>query len=163
MIWNGIVPQLQQIGLLAKGGQREDEPRLTLVFGRNGWSPRLFRDLRVFAIAVVTWIKGPQQQRWVESAFRKAAIPVRASLGPATLEGRLAERKLVGKPARHKRRSALVTTHPSLAVEQAAGLVRSCWTQQNYFKYQRAEFGLDTLPEHALVDVDDEAWVDKPA
>ena len=40
-IWNGIVPQLQQMGLLAEGGMREDEPRLTLVFKRDGWSPRL--------------------------------------------------------------------------------------------------------------------------
>ena len=31
------------------------------------------------------------------------------------------------------------------------------------FKYLRAEFGLDTLPEHVLVDVDDEAWVVNPA
>ena len=196
-IWNGIVPQLQQMGLLAEGGQRQQEPRLTLVFDRNGWSPRLFRELRAIGIAVVTWIKGPQKQRWPDSAFRKAAIPVRAPLGPATLQGQLAERKLelgqgcqareirfwigrrlrgtgksgqprqprqlAGKPARHQRQPALVTTHPSLAAEQAAGLLRSRWTQENYFKYQRAEFGLDTLPEHALVDVDDEAWVVNPA
>ena len=31
------------------------------------------------------------------------------------------------------------------------------------FKYQRAEFGLDTLPEHALVEVDEDAWVVNPA
>ena len=122
---------------------------------------------------------------------------MRAPLGPATLEGQLAERKLslgqgcqareirfwidrrlrgtgkggqprkplqlVGKPAHHQRQPALVTTHPYLSAEQAAGLLRSRWTQENYFKYQRAEFGLDTLPEHALVAVDDEAWVVNPA
>ena len=27
----------------------------------------------------------------------------------------------------------------------------------------RAEFGLDSLPEHALVDVDEQAWVLNPA
>ena len=99
-IWNGIVPQLQQMGLLAEGGRREQEPRLTMVFDRNGWSPRLFRELRAIGIAVVTWIKGPQKQRWPDSAFRKAAIP-----------------------ARHQRQPALVTTHPSLAAEQVAGLL----------------------------------------
>ena len=89
-----IVPQLRQMGLVAEGGEREREPRLTLVFDRDGWSPRLFRELRAIGIAVVTWIKGPQRQRWPDSAFRKAAIPGRAPLGPATLEGQLAERKL---------------------------------------------------------------------
>ena len=56
-----------------------------------------------------------------------------------------------------------MTTHPSLAAEQVAGLLRSRWTQENYFKYMRAEFGLDSLPEHALVDMEDDAWVVNPA
>ena len=47
--------------------------------------------------------------------------------------------------------------------EQEAALLRSRWTQENYFKYQRAEFGLDSLPEHALIGVDDDAWVVNPA
>ena len=32
-----------------------------------------------------------------------------------------------------------------------------------FFKSMRAEFALDTLPEHALVDVDEDAWVVNPA
>ena len=42
-------------------------------------------------------------------------------------------------------------------------LLRSRWTQENFFKYLRAEFGLDTLPEHALVEVEADAWVVNPA
>ena len=87
-IWNGMVPQLRQLGLLAGAGA----PRLTLVFDREGWSPRLFRELRALGIAVVTWIKGPQAQRWPDSDFREAVIPVRAPGGSARLEGQLAER-----------------------------------------------------------------------
>ena len=74
-IWNGIVPQLRQLGLLAGAGA----PRLTLVFDREGWSPRLFRELRALGIAVVTWIKGSQAQRWPDSDFREAVIPVRGT------------------------------------------------------------------------------------
>ena len=196
-IWNGIVPQLRKMGLVGEGGETEQEPHLTLVFDREGWSPRLFRELRAQGIAVVTWIKGPQAERWPDSEFREAAIPLRAPLGPATLEGQLAERELqlgadcqareirfwidrrlrgtgkggqprkpcelAGQPGPGQRQPALLTTHPSLAAEQAAGLLRSRWTQENYFKYQRTEFGLDTLPEHALVGVDDDAWVVNPA
>ena len=197
-IWNGIVPQLQQMGLVAQGGEtQQQEPRLTLVFDREGWSPRLFRELRAIGIAVVTWIKGAQPERWPDSEFREASIPVRAPCGPALLEGQLAERKLdlgagckareirfwidrrlrgtgkggqprkplelAGKPGPGQRQPALLTTHPSLAAAPAAGLLRSRWTQENYFKYQRAEFGLDTLPEHALVEVDEHAWVVNPA
>ncbi len=170
-IWNGMVPQLRQLGLLAGAGPTAT-PRLTLVFDREGWSPQLFRELRALGIAVVTWIKGPQAQRWPDSAFREAVIPVRTPGGSSRLEGQLAERPYdlgAGCQAREirfwgdRRQPALLTTHPELAAEQAAGLLRSRWTQENFFKYLRAEFGLDTLPEHALVEVEADAWVVNPA
>ncbi len=202
-IWNGIVPQLRQLGLLAGAGATA-APRLTLVFDREGWSPRLFRELRALGIAVVTWIKGSQAQRWPDSDFREAVIPVRAPGGSARLEGQLAERpyalgagcqareirfwidrrvrgtgqrlaerpyalgagcqareirfwidrrvrgtgqrgqprkplELAGRPGPDQRQPALLTTHPDLTAEQAAGLLRSRWTQENFFKYLRAE------------------------
>ncbi len=157
----------------------------------------MFRELRALGIAVVSWRKGTPIERWPESEFRAAAIPLRTPLGAATLEGQLAEREVdlgahcrvreirfwierrlrgTGKsgqdrqprewadqPRESQRQPALVTTHPSLAAEQVAGLLRSRWTQENFFKYMRAEFGLDSLPEHALVDVDEQAWVLNPA
>ena len=196
-IWTGIVPQLRRLGLLAEGPEAAgSEPRLTLVFDREGWSPQLFRELRAVGIAVVTWRKGVQAERWPESEFRAVDIPLRTPLGAATLQGRLAERaadlgagcagreirfwgerrlrgtgkggeprqprELAGQPSATQRQAALVTTHPGLAAEQAAGLLRSRWTQENFFKYMRAEFGLDSLPEHGLVAVDAEAWVINP-
>ena len=196
-IWAGIVPQLRQLGLLPEQAGADSEPSLTLVFDREGWSPQLFRELRKVGIAVVSWRKGAQAQRWPQSEFGAAAIPLRTPLGEAVAEGQLAERavelgagcqareirfwierrlrgtgkggqarqprQLAGAPSDTQRQPALVTTHPSLAAEQVAGLLRSRWTQENYFKYMRAEFGLDSLPEHALVDMEDDAWVVNPA
>ena len=43
--------------------------------------------------------------------------------------------ELAGKPGPGPRQPALVTTHPSLTAEQAAGLLRSRWTQENFFNY----------------------------
>ena len=196
-IWQGIVPQLRQLGLLPEGAGAAAEPSLTLVFDREGWSPALFRELRKVGIAVVSWRKGKQAERWPESEFAEVAIPLRTPLGEATLEGRLAERKvnlgarcpvreirfwgerrlrgtgkggqprqpreLAGRPAATQRQPALVTTHPSLAAAQVAGLLRSRWNQENFFKYMRSEFGLDSLPEHALVEVEPDTWVVNPA
>ena len=191
-IWNGIMPQLRQLGLLAaEGAAQEEEPRPTLVFDRQGWSPRRFRELRARGIAVVTEIEGSQAERWPDSEFREAAIPVRGTLGPATLEGCVAEYKLplgkawkareirfgvdrrvrstgkggqpskplglAGKPAQRQRLLSILTTYPGLFAEEVAGLLRSRWTQENFFKHLRAEFGLDTLPEHLVVEVDADA------
>lgn len=196
-IWTGIVPQLRQLGLLPEQAGADGEPSLTLVFDREGWSPELFGELRKLGIAVVSWRKGAQAERWPESEFRAASIPLRTPLGEALAEGQLAERavnlgagceareirfwierrlrgtgqggqarqprQLAGAPSDTQRQPALVTTHPSLAAAQVAGLLRSRWTQENYFKYMRAEFGLDSLSEHALVAVEDDTWVVNPA
>ncbi len=43
-----------------------------------------------------------------------------------------------------------------------AGLLRSRWTQENFFKYMRSEFGLDTLAEHALAEVAPDTRVTNP-
>ena len=203
-IWQRIVPQLQQLGLLPAAPDPEAEPVLTPVFDREGWSPQLFHELRAQGVAVVTWIKGPQEERWPASEFAAATIPVRAPGGPGALEGRVARRKLElefgpatartvleareirfradrrlrgqgqhgqphkplelsGQPGKGQRQPAVLTTHPRLPAEQVAGLLRSRWTQENYFKCMRAEFGLDSLPEHALEEVEPDAWGVNPA
>ena len=170
-------PWLRELGLLpAQGAEAAgEEPRLTLVFDREGWSPRLFRELQAKGIAVVTWIKGPQAERWPDSAERELQLgqTCKAREIRFWIDRRLRGTgkggqprqplELAGKPGPGQRQPALVTMHPSLTAEQAAGLLRSRWTQENFFKYLRAEFALDTLPEHALVEVDADAWVVNPA
>ena len=167
-----------------------------------GGVPLLFQQLQAKGIAVLTWIKGPQEERWPAGEFAAATIPVRSPGGPGVLEGQVAERKLelefgrsktvleareirfqgdrrlrgqgrngqprkplelAGKPRAGQRQPSILTTHPSLPAEQVAGLLRSRWSQENFFKYMREEFGLDTLPGHALEEVDEDAWVVNPA
>ena len=72
-------------GLLPAGPdppEGEPPPRLTLVFDRDGWSPEWFRQLRRQGVAVVTWIKDKQGQRWPEADFKAAAITAQAPSGP---------------------------------------------------------------------------------
>ena len=47
-------------------------------------------------------------------------------------------------------------------MEQVAGLLRARWTQENFFKYMRAEFGLDTLADRTLAEVDSDEQVVNP-
>ena len=46
-----------------------------------GGVPLLFQQLQAKGIAVLTWIKGPQEERWPASEFAAATIPVRAPGG----------------------------------------------------------------------------------
>ena len=191
-----IVPQLEQWGLAGADSASEQQPRLTLVFDRAGWSPALFAALRRKGIAVISWHKGAQREQWPRDEFQAQRFAVPGPLGAVQLEGWAAERKLElgkhgklreirfwierrrpqtgrsgqprkplerhGEPGPGQRQPALVTTHPSLPLEEVAGLLRSRWTQENFFKYMRAEFGLDTLAEHALEDVSEDEVVVNP-
>ena len=83
---SAIVPQLEGLGQL--------EPRLTLGFDREGWSPQLFAQLQARGIACVTWRKGPQQERWLDVEFRAAEIPLRTPFGQEIGRGCIAERAM---------------------------------------------------------------------
>ena len=133
------------------------------MFDRNGTSAQLFTELRKRGIAVMSWRKGEQSERWPELGFEEHGTPLPGPLGTVTLEGRVAERKarlstgcLVceirfridrrrllenrsgqpRKPTRPSgcRRPVLVTTQSGHAMEQVAGLLRARRNQKNSFK-----------------------------
>ena len=162
------MPQLEDWGLAGTDPASEQEPGLTLVFDRAGWSPALFAELRRKGIAVISWHKGAQPEQWPRAEFQARRFAVPGPLGAVQLEGWAAERKLDlgkhgklreirfwierrrpqtgrsgqprkplerhGEPGPGQRQPALVTTHPSLPLEELAGLLRSRWTQENFFQ-----------------------------
>ena len=139
---SAIVPQLEALGLLEpRPGAGELEPRLTLAFDREGWSPQLFAQLQARRIACVTWREGPQQERWLDAEFRAAEIPLRTPFGEESGRGCIAERAMTllqskltvreirfwideRQPPAGRRQPAIVTTHPTKPAEQVAGGTR---------------------------------------
>ena len=198
-LWDDLLPELEQLGLLPPpAADPAQEPLLTLVFDREGWSPEMFLALRARGVACVTWIKGEQAVRWPEAEFSPTDIPLRTPLGVETGRGLLAERpldlldgdlpareirfwieererpsgrsgqprkarRLAGRPSAGRRQPAILTTHPSLPAAEVAGLLRSRWAQENVFKTLRQEFGLDSLPQHAVQEVEPATLVVNPA
>ena len=167
-----IVPHLRELGALPAVAEEGSEPAVTLVFDREGWSPKLFRELAREGVACVTWRKGKRGEDWPQNAFRELPVPVRGPGGERLRPVRLAKAPvdlLKDFQAREIRRllddgrqAAWVTTHPSLDTARVAGAMLSRWSQENYFKYMRHEFDLDALPEHALVPVEDDAEIVHP-
>ena len=108
----------------------------------------------------MSWIKGPQQERRV--AERKLELEWGRQRSKAVLEARdirfRVDRRLCGKGKNGWERKPL-----QLPAARVAGLQRSRWTQENCLKCMRVEFGLDSLPERALEEVDEKAWVVSPA
>ncbi len=60
------------------------------------------------------------------------------------------------------RQPALVTNHFGLQAEDVVARLRGRWAQESLFRYLRANFGLDSLPEHRLEEMDPQARVVNP-
>ena len=172
-----VVPHLMQLGVVPEAAPdltRPDAgvPALTLVFDREGWSPDLFKRLARRGIACITWHKNFTGEDWPQEDFRTLEVPIHGPAGTSATTVDLAEQRIVlrnGLTVRQIRRRLangrqvpVITTHPQMPLIQVAGAMFSRWSQENFFKYMREQFNLDSLPTHDLAPLDPDAQVVNP-
>ena len=172
-----VVPHLQQLGVVPEAAPDLTKPdagvpALTLVFDREGWSPDLFKRLARRGIACITWHKNFKGADWPEQDFRTLEVPIHGPAGTSATTVDLAEKPIVlrnGLTVRQIRRRLangrqvpVITTHPQMPLVQVAGAMFSRWSQENFFKYMREQFNLDSLPSHDLEPLDPDAQVVNP-
>ena len=172
-----VVPHLQHLGVVPEAAPdltRPDAgvPALTLVFDREGWSPDLFKRLARRGIACITWHKNFKGEDWPEEDFRTLEVLIHGPAGTRATTVDLAEQPIVlrnGLTVRQIRRRLangrqvpVITTHPQMPLVQVAGAMFSRWSQENFFKYMREQFNLDSLPSHDLAPLDPDAQVVNP-
>jgi hypothetical protein len=141
--------------------------RCTVVFDRGGYSPQVFTEIIAAGFDVLTYFKGS----WARSAGEAFAavdytspdgtahtydlaerlidlpVPARPQTGgqPAsTLTLRLIVRR---SPGGHQ--TPILTNRTDLSPAQVAYRMAARWRQENYFKYAREHFALDTLDSYA--------------
>ena len=172
-----VVPHLLELGVVPEAAPdltRPDAgaPALTLVFDREGWSPDLFKRLARRGIACITWHKNFKGADWPQEDFRTLEVPIHGPAGTSATTVDLAEKPIVlrnGLTVRQIRRRLangrqvpVITTHPQMPLVQVAGAMFSRWSQENFFKYMREQFNLDSLPSHDLEPLDPDAQVVNP-
>ena len=172
-----VVPHLQQLGVVPEAAPDLTKPdagvpALTLVFDREGWSPDLFKRLARRGIACITWHKNFKGEDWPEQDFRTLEVLIHGPAGTSATTVDLAEQPIVlrnGLTVRQIRRRLangrqvpVITTHPQMPLVQVAGAMFSRWSQENFFKYMREQFNLDSLPTHDLAPLDPDAQVVNP-
>lgn len=143
------------------------ERRVTVVFDREGWSPRFFRELFEQNFHVISYRKG-EYADWPVEEFDQ----VRARVDGRSVDYQLAERTvevLEGFRMREVRRlcasghqTAILTTREDLSIETVAYRMFERWTQENFFRYMRQHFGLDALVSYAVEPADGERMVLNP-
>jgi transposase len=155
-----------------------DQRRMTVVFDRGGFSPKLFARLIAGGFDVITYRKGkikklPSTQftverQEIEGVWREYTICDR----PRVRVGRLSaekEQRATGRAAKKTKRylwmrevrvlredgrqTSIFTSRNDLSAAMVAYRIFSRWRQENYFKYMAEEFALDALVEYGAEDV----------
>ena len=145
-----------------------DERRVTLIFDREGWSPKTFQKWSKAGFDVITYRKG-KYRNWRRRCFREVSVEVCGRKVKYLLAERIV-RVAKGFRMREVRRlcdnghqTSVMTTRRDLSIETVALRMFSRWQQENYFRYMRQEFALDHLPTTAVEPADPERSVPNPA
>lgn len=154
---------LQQVRLLL--GKR----RVTVVFDRGGYSPKLFQQILAADFDLLTYRKGrfPRipLKCFRERLTRRDGRTITYNL--ADREVRLLKGKLrlrqVTRRMENGHQTPILTSRRDLAAAQLAYRMFERWRQENFFKYLAEEYALDALAEYAVVADDPTREVPNPA
>lgn len=142
--------------------------RITIVFDRGGWSPKLFQKLLAARFEILTYRKG-KTRRIADKLFaeRKATIDGRAiqyrlhDQEVVFLKGALRLRQ-VTRLTDDGHQTPVITSRRDLPDIQIAFRMFERWRQENFFKYLREEFMLDALADYQVEPDDPTRTVPNP-
>lgn len=144
------------------------ERRVTVVFDRGGWSPKLFQKLINSGFDILTYRKAP---------FRRVSKS-RFALHETTIDGHevrylladqgvlLLKRKLrlrqVTRLSEDGHQTSIITSRRDLPAIEIAHRMFERWRQENFFKYLREEYALDALVDYGVEPADPTRDVPNP-
>lgn len=148
---------------------RKVRHRLTLVFDREGYSPDFFQRMRNKQIACLTYHKYPGVA-WPEEEFQKASVLL---VSGQVVSMQLAERGIclpnglwlreIRKLTERGHQTAILSTDYLTTMEILASRMFARWSQENFFRYGRLNYGLDRLADYSTDEITDPIQVVNPA
>jgi transposase len=162
----GLVKTLP--GILAQLRALVGKRRVTVVFDRGGYSPKLFQQILAAGFDLLTYRKGryphiPHQRFQPRRTCRDGrTIPyVLADQEVRLLQGKLRLRQ-VTRLMDNGHQTPILTSRRDLPAAQVAYRMFNRWRQEIFFKYLREEYALDALVEYAAVPDDPTREVPNP-
>jgi hypothetical protein len=142
--------------------------RVSIVFDRGGWSPKLFVRLVNEGFDIVTYRKGKvepiAQKRFslMEEEIEGKRVEYWLHEQRVTfLEGALRLRQITRlNPTGHQ--THIVTSRQDLSPVTIAYRMFERWRQENFFKYMSAEYALDALVDYGVEEEDLQRLVPNP-
>jgi hypothetical protein len=132
------------------------ERRVTIVFDRGGWSPKLFRQMIQDGFDILTYRKGKGRRiddrrfvrrrakldgRWLSYDLHDQAVRF--------LKGKLRLRQIT-RLCDNGHQTQVITSRWDLRDIELAYAMFERWRQENFFKYMREEFLLDALVDYRI-------------
>ena len=147
--------------LLAQVRKLVGDRRITVVFDRGGYSPKLFVKILAAGFDILTYRKG----RWRKLARRhfqqqhavidgQRVDDVLADQEVRLLGGKLKLRQVTRLKGEHQ--TPVLTSRRDISAVEVAYRMFERWRQENFFKYMREEYLLDALIDYD-VEPDDPA------
>jgi prepilin-type processing-associated H-X9-DG protein len=143
------------------------ERRVTIVFDRGGWSPKLFAKLIKEGFDVLTYRKGSFRRvpasRFKVCETKKDGKKVSYNLADlgVKLKNGLRMRQ-VTQMSESGHQTPIVTSRRDLSAIDVAYRMFERWRQENFFKYLGEEFALDALVDYEVEPADPEREAPNP-
>jgi hypothetical protein len=142
--------------------------RVTVVFDRGGWSPKLFAKMIADGFDVLTYRKQPFRK-----VARHAFVERTETFDDRKVTYRLADQRVklrrckpmlrqVTRLSDNGHQTSIITSRTDLADVEVAFRMFERWKQENFFKYLREEYALDALADHRAEQDDPERDVPNP-
>ena len=163
----GLVKMLPEV--LAQVRSLVGKRRVTVVFDRGGFSPKLFLQILAADFDILTYRKGrcPRISRKRFQTHRTRCEGRTNTYHLADQEVRFLKGKLrlrqVTRLAEDGHQTPILTSRRDLLPAQVAYRMFDRWRQENFFKYLREEYALDALADHCVVPDDPLREVPNPA
>lgn len=162
----GLVRMLP--GILTEVRALVHDRRITVVFDRGGYSPKLFQQIVASGFDLLTYRKG-RYPRIPRTRFRhyrtrqngRTIAYTLADQAVRLLKGKLRLRQ-VTRRMDNGHQTPILTTRLDLPAAQVAYRMFERWRQENFFKYLREEYALDALADYAVVPDDATREVPNP-
>jgi len=147
-----------------------DDRRVTVVFDRGGWSPKLFGKMVAAGFDVLTYRKGGDIEVPVDWFEPYEAPDCRGgktwdlhqmSTWVGTHKDGLWMRQVTRLKGDHQ--TQIMTTRHDLDITEVAHRMFNRWRQENFFNYMRQEFAIDALVQYGEEEADPDREIPNPA
>lgn len=146
----------------------QNQPRFTLIFDREGYSPEFFARLwKEYRIAVITYKKFVKAN-WADDHFEQYHTKDQngkdktVEMAESEYDTHGIKMREIRKKGKHEHQTAMLTTHPLLDKITASNYLFNRWIQENFFKYSRQDYAIDKITEYTVEELDENIKVVNP-